>query len=239
MALGLLATKMGMTQIFTEEGVRVPVTIVKVDENVVVQKRSLAIDGYTALQIGYGDKREKNSTKAEIGHCKKAGLGIKRRLNEWRVEEDVLGQYEVGASIPLSIFESVDAVDIAGIGKGKGFAGVMKRHNFKGFRATHGTHEYFRHGGSIGCRATPGKVFKGKKMPGQMGNVRTISTNIAVVGLAEDERLMFLRGPVPGAKGDVVELTASARKAKRGRGLSQAAQTRSKNPMKASKAKGG
>lgn len=236
MTLGLVGTKVGMTQIFTEEGVRVPVTVVRIDNNTVVQKRTQDTDGYTALQIGYGEKAEKNTTKALQGHFKKAGTGIKRHLKEFRVDDDVAGTYEVGGDIPLSIFEDVDSVDIAGISKGKGFAGVMKRHNMAGFRATHGTHEYFRHGGSIGCRATPGKVFKGKKMAGQMGNVRVRSTNIAIVGLAEEERLMFLRGPVPGAKGAIVELTPSNRKAKRGRGLSEAAQTRSKNPMKASKA---
>ena len=236
MALGFLATKIGMTQIFTESGVRVPVTVLKVESNVIVQKRTAEKDGYTALQIGYGDKREKNVNQPEAGHFKKAGVSAKRELREFRVDGEVVNQYEVGDELPLSLLQDVRSLDIAGTSKGKGFAGVMKRHNMAGFRATHGTHEYFRHGGSIGCRAKPGKVFKGKKMPGQMGNTRVRTINLAVEGLALEEGLVFIRGAVPGSKGGIVELTPSQRTANRGRGVIGSVEVKSKNPMKASKA---
>ena len=164
MTLGVLATKEGMTQMFLEDGVRVPVTVMRVQPNVVIQKKTTEKDGYNALQLGYGERREKLLSKPEEGHFKKAGTGAKRFLREMRVTEEELSNYEVGQELNADILKDVESLDIAGISKGKGFAGVMKRHNFKGFRATHGTHEYFRHGGSIGCRAEPGKVFKGKKM---------------------------------------------------------------------------
>jgi large subunit ribosomal protein L3 len=138
----------------------------------------------------------------------------------------------------MSVLEGVKSVDVSGTSKGAGFAGVMKRHHFKGFRATHGTHEYFRHGGAIGARATPGKVHPGKRMPGQLGNERATHVNVAVVELRPDENLIFVRGSVPGADGSIVELMPSARSARRGRGLAQESQEKSKNPMKASKAKG-
>ncbi|MBL91293.1 MAG: 50S ribosomal protein L3 [Myxococcales bacterium] len=239
MSLAVLATKEGMTQMFLEDGVRVPVTVMRVEPNVVVQKKTVEKDGYNALQLGYGDIREKLVTKPEAGHMKKAGVDMKRYLREVRVTEEELAQYEVGQSITAEILAESESLDIAGVSKGRGFAGVMKRHNMKGFRATHGTHEYFRHGGSIGCRAKPGKVFKGKKMPGHMGNARVTVKNLRVIEVDGEEGVVIVRGSIPGPKGGLVELHQSSRKVRPLHGIGGAVITeRSKNPMKASKAAG-
>ena len=236
MAIGLLATKVGMTQIFTDDGVRIPVTVLQVKENSVVQKRTTDRDGYTAIQVGYGEKSQKRFSKALSGHYGKAGVTPKQTLREFRCTAEESEKYELGASLDLDILDNVGSLDITGVSKGKGFAGVMKRHNFKGFRATHGTHEYFRHGGSIGCRAKPGRVFKGKKMPGQMGNENVTVLNIAVEQILPEDNLVLVRGAVPGGKGQTVQLVPSSHTAKVGRGMTQEQQTKSKNPMKASKA---
>lgn len=236
--LGLMATKVGMTQIFTEEGVRIPVTVLKLENNIVVQKKTVATDGYSALQVGSGTIREKLVNMPLAGHFKKAGITATRRLNEWRVDESVVGGFEPGATLGMDLLNDVKSVDVTGISKGKGTAGVMKRHNMKGFRATHGTHEYFRHGGSIGCRATPGKVHKGKRMSGRMGNETVSIINLGLVKIDAEKGLVFVRGAVPGPPGAVVQIRASSHKAKRGPALRSEAQTASKNPMKASKAGG-
>ncbi len=239
MTLGILATKVGMTQIFTPEGVRIPVTILQIEPHAIVQKRTLENDGYTALQVGYGDKSPKRVNKPTTGHYKKAEQAPRRVLRELRVSEEQLAQYEIGQSLPLELFDGVSSVDVSGISKGKGFAGVMKRHNMKGFRATHGTHEYFRHGGSIGMRSRPGKVFKGKHMAGHMGDERVTVTNINLVQIITDRNLLLVRGAVPGAKGSLLEVRPSVHKARKIPGLSSEAQEASKNPMKASKSGGG
>jgi len=237
MTLGLLAKKIGMTQVFTADGVRVPVTVLQWEENKILQKKTMETDGYTALQVGTGSITEKNVPKGMIGHFKKAGSDPKRTVAEWRVSPDELAKYEVGGVIGLDLLDGAKSVDVSGISKGKGFQGVMKRHNFSGFRATHGTHEYFRHGGSIGCRATPGKVHKGKRMAGHMGDERVTTINVSLYEVRAEERLIFLRGAVPGGKNAIVELTPSTHTAKRMAGLITEAQEKSKNPMKASKAK--
>ena len=238
MAIGLLATKVGMTQIFTEDGVRMPVTVLSVQDNKVVQKRTLERDGYTAIQVGYGDKSQKRVTKSMAGHYQKAGVTPKRTLREFRCTPEEIEKYEVGGDLSLDILDGVGSLNVTGTSKGKGFAGVMKRHNFKGFRATHGTHEYFRHGGSIGCRAKPGRVFKGKKMPGQMGNETVTVSNISIEQILPEENLVLVRGAVPGGKGQILELQPSSHSAHVGRGMTQEQQAKSKNPMKASKAGG-
>ena len=238
MALGLMATKVGMAQIFVEDGVRVPVTILKVDPNTIVQKRTMETDGYTAVQVGYGSIREKLVNKAKMGHFAKAKVAPSRSLVEFRANEEEMADKDVGSVLDVSMFAGVQSLDISGVSKGKGFAGVMKRHNFKGFRATHGTHEYFRHGGSIGCRAKPGKVFKGKKMAGQMGNERVTTINLRIIQIDTENNLIMVRGAVPGSKNCVVELRASARKARALHGVGGAVVEEGlKNPMKASKAK--
>ena len=237
MTLGLLAKKVGMTQLFTADGVRVPVTVLQWEENKILQKKTMETDGYTALQVGTDVVADKNVGKAMAGHFKKAGSDAKRTIVEFRVDAKDLGKFEVGGVLGLDLLDGVKSVDVSGISKGKGFQGVMKRHNFSGFRATHGTHEYFRHGGSIGCRATPGKVHKGKRMAGHMGDERVTTLNVSVYEVRAEERLIFLRGAVPGSKGAFVELMPSTHTARRAAGIVSEAQEKSKNPMKASKAK--
>lgn len=237
MKMGLMATKVGMTQIFLDDGVRVPVTVLKLEPNVVVSKKILEKDGYTALQLGVGAIREKLVNKAKKGLFAKAGTEPRRTLREFRVNQDKLDARELGSQIGLELFEGVSSVDVSGISKGKGFAGVMKRHNFSGFPASHGTHEYFRHGGSIGMRAQPGKVLKGKRMAGHMGDELIVVQNLRVIRVMPEENLLLLRGAVPGAKGELVRVYASTRKPKALPGVGgQLLEEASKNPMKASKA---
>ena len=238
MSLGLLAQKLGMTQLFLEDGLRIPVTILQVTDNHIVQKRDLKTDGYLAVQVGAKAAKEKNLTKALLGHFKKHNVPNLAKVVEFRVTADESAKVNTGEALTVSFLEGVKSVDVAGISKGRGTAGVMKRHNMKGFRATHGTHEYFRHGGSIGCRAVPGKVHKGKRMPGRMGNERVSVLNLAVVKLDLDQGLIFVRGAVPGPKGSMLEVKASTHKSQKGRAMAGEAQVASKNPMKASKAGG-
>lgn len=234
---GLLATKVGMTQLFLEDGVCVPVTVLQIKDNVVVQKRSADVDGYDAVQIAYGEVREKNLNKPKLGLFAKKNIAPKRHLREFRMEPSLVSTFEEGASASLEWLKSVESVDITGISKGKGFAGVMKRHNFKGFDATHGAHETFRGGGSIGMREYPGRVLKGKKMAGHMGCDRVTVKNVRIVRFMEDERILCLRGAVPGGKGGLIELRMSNRKAKIIHGISGPKEEKGlKNPMKASKA---
>jgi large subunit ribosomal protein L3 len=235
--LGLMATKVGMTQVFLDDGVRVPVTVLKIEPNQVISKKIMEKDGYTALQMGTGSIREKLLTKADKGHFAKAGVEAKRTLREFRVTQAKMDSYEIGASVGLELLEGVTSVDVTGVSKGKGYAGVMKRHNFSGFPRTHGTHEFFRHGGSIGMRAKPGKVLKGKRMAGHMGDETVRVNNLRVIRIMAEEGLLLLRGAVPGAKGKLVQILASTRKAKALPGVGgRMLEEGSKNPMKASKA---
>jgi large subunit ribosomal protein L3 len=236
--LGLFTKKVGMTQLFMDDGLRVAVTVLQMEPNVVLQKKTAENDGYTAIQVGTDAMREKLVNKAMGGHFKKANVAPQRFVQELRVKEDVLGKVNVGDKLGLDILKGLKSVDIAGTSKGRGTAGVMKRHHMSGFRATHGTHEYFRHGGSIGCRATPGKVHKGKRMAGRMGDERVSVLNVAVVKIDEEKGLIFLRGQVPGAKGGIIEVYPSLHSAQKGRRMQAEAQVASKNPMKASKAGG-
>ena len=237
MTIGIMASKVGMTQIFIEDGVRVPVTVLKVEPNVIVTKKTKERDGYTALQLGFGQIRQKLVDKPTTGHFKKSNLTPTRHLMEFRVDEKTLEKYEIGSAIGLEFFEGATSIDVAGTSKGKGFAGVMKRHNFSGFPRTHGTHEYFRHGGSIGMRAQPGKVLKGKRMAGQMGDERVLAINLRIIRVMPEEGLLLVRGAVPGAKNKMVELYRSTRKAKALPGVAGTViEEGSKNPMKASKA---
>jgi large subunit ribosomal protein L3 len=203
---GLLAKKMGMTRLFAEDGTVTPVTVMDAASNVVLALKSVdGNDGYTAVQIGYGERSEKNVTKAEAGNFKKAGVTPRRTVTEFRLDDT--NGFEVGSNVAVAdIFSEGDKVDVSGISKGRGFAGVMKKFNFAGFIRTHGTHEFFRHGGSIGTRLTPGHVMKGKKMPGQLGNQRVTVQNIEVAKIDTDRNLIFLKGGVPGPKGTVLEI---------------------------------
>jgi large subunit ribosomal protein L3 len=237
--LGLLAKKVGMTQIFQEDGLRVPVTVLLVEPNRVVQKKTPENDGYSAVQIGTGEKTAKNVNKPLAGHFAKANVPPQQLVREFRVNAEQLGKLNVGDTLGLEHIKAAKSLDVSGVSKGRGTAGVMKRHNMKGFRASHGTHEYFRHGGSIGCRATPGKVHPGKRMAGRMGNEEVTVLNVSLVRVDEEKGLIFLRGAVPGARGGFVEVFPSAHAPQKGRRMTMEAQVQSKNPMKASKAGAG
>ncbi len=196
---GLIGKKVGMTQIFTEDGNLVPVTAIEAGPCVVVQKKDKAKDGYEALQLGFGPKKSQRVNKPNQGHMSKAGKGAFSVLNEFRSEE--VASFEVGQEIKLSdLFKAGDHVDVTGTSKGRGFAGVIKRWGFAGFPGSHGTHEYFRHGGAIGNRSYPGRVFRGKKMPGQLGNEQVSVQNLEVVQIREDSNILLVKGAIPGAK---------------------------------------
>ena len=181
--MGLIGRKLGMTQIYDDEGFVRPCTVVQVGLNTVLQvKTADGKDGYNAIQLGFGEQKTQRLSKAELGHSKKAGVesGV-RYIREVRISGEAVGNFEPGQTLGATdVFEAGQSADVTGTSKGKGFAGVMKRHNFQGFIRSHGTHEFFRHGGSIGCRLTPGRVMKGKKMGGQMGNVRVTVQNLSV-----------------------------------------------------------
>ncbi len=196
---GLIGKKVGMTQIFTEDGNLVPVTAIEAGPCVVVQKKDKAKDGYEALQLGFGPKKSQRVNKPNQGHMSKAGKGAFSVLNEFRSEE--VASFEVGQEIKLSdLFKAGDHVDVTGTSKGRGFAGVIKRWGFAGFPGSHGTHEYFRHGGAIGNRSYPGRVFRGKKMPGQLGNEQVSVQNLEVVQIREGSNILLVKGAIPGAK---------------------------------------
>ena len=203
MVTGIIGKKVGMTQVFTGEGNLVPVTVVQAGPCTVVQAKTAARDRYTAVQLGFGLQKESRVGKAMRGHVAKANKGPFRVLREFHVGAD--SQLEVGQDVRVSdVFAAGDVVDVCGISKGRGTAGVMKRHKFSGFPGTHGTHEYFRHGGSIGNRSFPGRVFKGKRMAGRLGNERVTVENLQVVEIRAEEDLIFIRGAIPGATGGTV-----------------------------------
>ena len=163
---GLIAKKLGMTQLFLENGARVPVTVLSVAGNTVTAHRTEERDGYTALQIGYEEQKPSRLTKADLGRFSKVEVTPRKHVREFRVPAALLEEFPVGQDIPPGIFEDGAKVDVTGTSKGKGFQGVIKRHHMRGTKATHGVHEYYRHGGSIGCRLTPGRVVPGKRMAG-------------------------------------------------------------------------
>jgi len=212
MRTGLIAQKMGMTRLFTEEGEHVPVTVLKVDNCQVVAVRTEERDGYTALQLGVGKAKVKNVTKPQRGHFAKAKVEPKRKLVEFRVSPDAL--VEVGAEIGADHFITGQFVDVTGTSIGKGFAGAMKRHNFGGLRATHGVSISHRSHGSTGNRQDPGRVFKGKKMAGHMGDRRVTQLNLKVVATDADRGLIMIRGAVPGAEGGYVLVRDAVKRAK-------------------------
>lgn len=196
---GLIGKKIGMTQVFGADGSVLPVTVIQTGPCVVVQKRETGRDGYNALQLGFGSRKSQRVNKPEQGHMVKAGKGAFHLLREFRSED--VGQYEVGQEIKVAdLFKVGDRVDVSGTSKGRGFTGVIKRWGFAGFPGSHGTHEYFRHGGSIGNRSYPGRVFKGKKMAGQWGNERISVQNLEVIGVRAEDNLLLVKGAVPGAK---------------------------------------
>ncbi|MFL2845730.1 MAG: 50S ribosomal protein L3 [Candidatus Puniceispirillaceae bacterium] len=198
MRSGIIARKMGMTRVFNEAGHHVPVTVVKLDDVQVVAVRTKEREGYTAVQLGAGIAKAKNISKPMRGHFAKANVLPKSKLAEFRVGEDAM--LEVGSKLAPSHFVAGQMVDVVGTTQGKGFAGAMKRHNFAGLRASHGVSVSHRSHGSTGQCQDPGKVFKGKKMAGQMGAARNTTQNIEVVSVDNDEGIVLLRGAVPGPK---------------------------------------
>jgi len=207
---GLIGKKIGMSQVFGEDGAVIPVTVIHAGPCVVLQRKEAAKDGYDAVQLGFGVMKSPRLNKAQQGHLVKAGKGAFRTLREVRL--DGSAEYSVGAEISAGeVFKAGDHVDVTGTSKGKGYAGVIKRWGFAGFPGSHGTHEYFRHGGSIGNRSFPGRVFKGKKMAGQLGNVQTTVQNLEIVALHANEHLLLLKGSVPGPNGGVVMVRRTAK----------------------------
>src|SRR6185369_1920237 len=199
MRTGLIAQKLGMTRVFTGDGNHVAVTVLRVANCQVIAQRTQERDGYTAVQLGVGAAKVKNVTKPQRGHFAKAKVEPKARLAEFRVSDDAL--VDVGAEITAAHFLPGQYVDVTGTSIGKGFAGSMKRHNFSGLRATHGVSVSHRSHGSTGQRQDPGKVFKGKKMAGHMGDERVTTQNLQVVRTDASEGIILVRGAVPGAKG--------------------------------------
>jgi large subunit ribosomal protein L3 len=210
-SIELLCRKIGMTQIFEESGRAIPVTVLEASPNLVIQKKTDEKDGYTALQLGFGERRPAGADKAQQGHFKKAGVAPKRHLAESRISAKDAQGYEVGQEIKVEIFEKGQRIDVSGISKGKGTAGVIKRHGFSIKRRTHGTHENFRHGGAIGAGSYPGRVFKGMKMPGRMGNARVTTTNLEVARVDVERGLLFVNGAVPGHNNAIVRVRQSVK----------------------------
>ena len=194
---GIIGRKLGMTQLFLEDGSVIPVTVVEAGPCKVIQKKTREKDGYNALQLGFLPKDSKRVNKPLSGHFKKAGADPCYHIKEFRV--DHVDEYEMGQEVTLSLFQPGQFVDVIGVSKGKGFQGVIKRHGFHGFPASRGTHEYFRHGGSVGANSYPAHVFKDMKMPGHHGNQRVTVQNIRVMDVKEDQNLILLRGGIPGS----------------------------------------
>ena len=201
MTIGLVGRKVGMTRIFNEDGVSVPVTVIEATPNRVTQIRNEETDGYRALQVTAGDKKANLVNKAQAGHFAKAGVEAGRGLWEFRLAAGEGEGIEVGNEITVEVFNDTNLVDVTGTSKGKGFQGGVKRHNFSMQDATHGNSISHRAPGSIGQNQTPGRVFKGKKMAGQMGNVRTTTQNLEVVRVDAERNLLLVKGAVPGAIG--------------------------------------
>lgn len=201
MALGLVGRKVGMTRVFKDDGVSVPVTVIEVLPNKVTQLKSLDLDGYDALQVTTGSKKSSHTAKPEAGHYAKAQAEAGEGLWEFRLSEGEVSEYADCSELTLDLFDDIAKVDVTGTSKGKGFAGGIKRHNFSSQRMTHGNSLSHRAPGSIGQNQTPGRVFKGKKMAGHLGNARRSIQNLDVVRVDKERNLLLVKGAVPGAKG--------------------------------------
>ncbi|MCM1010400.1 MAG: 50S ribosomal protein L3 [Fusobacterium sp.] len=209
MTLGVIGKKLGMTQIFDEQGLAIPVTVIKVDETVVTQVKTVETDGYNAIQVGTVPAKEKHLTKAQLGHFKKNNLSNYRHLQEFRVENPQ--DYKVGDKIELSVLENVEKVDVTGKSIGKGFQGTVKRWNFGRGPMAHGSKNH-REPGSIGAGTTPSRVIKGKRMAGNMGNERVTITKLKVVKVDSANNLVLVKGSVPGCEGRLVTLVPTRTK---------------------------
>ncbi|MES9855731.1 MAG: 50S ribosomal protein L3 [Sedimenticola sp.] len=216
MAIGIVGRKVGMTRIFTEEGISVPVTVIEVAPNRVTQLRTEKIDGYRAVQITTGSRKSSRVNKAMAGHCAKAGVEAGRGIWEFRLNQGESEGIEVGGEINVGIFENGQIIDVRGTSKGKGFQGGVKRHNFTMQDATHGNSISHRALGSIGQCQTPGRVVKGKKMAGQMGNVQCATQNLEVVRVDVERNLLLVKGAVPGSRGGDVIVTPAIKMLNKG-----------------------
>ena len=199
---GLLGKKLGMTQVWDANNKLVPVTVVEITPNVVTQLRTPEVDGYSAVQIAYGQIDPRKVTKPLTGHFEKAGVTPRRHLTELRTAD--AAEYSLGQELTVDIFEPGKKVDVVGTSKGKGFAGVMKRHNFKGVSSSHGSHRNHRKPGSIGASSTPSRVFKGMRMAGRMGGDRVTVLNLTVHSVDLEKGILLVKGAVPGARGRIV-----------------------------------
>ena len=215
MAIGLVGRKCGMTRIFTDSGESVPVTVVQALPNRVIQVKTVEKDGYRAVQVTYGEKRPRLLSKAAAGHFASANALPGRALLEFRLKDAEGAELKAGSELKVDLFSEGQAVDVTGVTSGKGFAGVMKRHNFAGGMATHGASLVHRMPGSIGQRQTPGRVFPGKRMGGHMGVVRRTTENLRIVGVDAARNLLLIRGAVPGAEGGQVVVRPSVKAARR------------------------
>ncbi len=205
MSLGLVGRKIGMTRVFTEDGVSIPVTVLDVSNNRVSQVKTAATDGYTAVQVAYGTRKPSRITKPVAGHLAKAGVEAARGLAEFRVTAEAVGQLLPGAVLNAELFQPGQMVDVSGVTQGKGFAGTIKRHHFKSQRASHGNSRSHNVPGSIGMAQDPGRVFPGKRMSGHLGAVQRTVQNLEVVRVDAARQLLLIKGAVPGPKGgDIV-----------------------------------
>ncbi len=217
MTLGLVGQKIGMTRVYTENGVVTPVSVVHVEPNRVTQIKTLENEGYSAIQITVGKKKTSRLNKPQLGHFSKAKVEPGLGLWEFRLE-DINADFSVGSEITVKLFENVSYVDVVGTSKGKGFAGVIKRHNFSSQDATHGNSLSHNVPGSIGQRQSPGKVFKGKKMAGQMGNKRVTTQNLKIIKVDAEKNLLLISGGIPGSADGYVVIYPASKKAFKNQG---------------------
>jgi large subunit ribosomal protein L3 len=208
---GLLGTKLGMTQVWDANNKLIPVTVIEISPNVVTQVRTPEVDGYSAVQIAYGQIDPRKANKPATGHFQKAGVTPRRHLTEVRTAD--AAEYALGQELTVDLFEAGKRVDVVGTSKGKGFAGVMKRHNFQGVSASHGAHRNHRKPGSIGASSTPSRVFKGMRMAGRMGGERVSVLGLTVHAVDPEKGLLLVKGAVPGARGRIVFVRTSVKEA--------------------------
>jgi len=234
---GLLGVKVGMTSVFAENGDQIPVTVIQAGPNVVLGVNQLENDHGTNLRVGFGSRREKLVNKPEMGVFKKAGVSPTRWIREFRVKPEEVEGIEIGSTLGVDLFQVGQYLDVVGTSKGKGFAGVVKRHGMagQGTQGSHGVHEMHRHVGSIGQRKTPGRVFPGKRMPGHMGNDRITVRNLQVVAVDPEQNVLLVRGAVPGHNEGLLILKSANKPPK---AAQQTTGSKKVNPMKQSKGRG-
>lgn len=219
MSLGLIGRKVGMTRVFTEEGSSIPVTVLEVKPNRVTQIKTVETDGYTGLQVAFGERRASRINKALTGHYAKAGVVAGSGIQEFNVDEDVTANHAVGSEVTVALFEAGQLVDVTGTSIGKGFAGGIKRHHFSSGRASHGNSKAHKKIGSQGMAQDPGRVFPGKRMAGHLGDVKVTTQNLEIVRVDAERNLLLIKGAIPGSKGgDVVVRPAIKAKATKAQG---------------------